>query len=82
MCLPAVIYFLIFAYKPMYGIIIAFKDYSMRKGSREAPWSGFANFQRLFELPLVPHHIKNTLTPQRVVPGVGVPDSDHPGADP
>ena len=37
-----------FAYKPMYGIIIAFKDYSMRKGITGSPWSGFDNFQRLF----------------------------------
>ena len=30
--LPAVIYIALFAYKPMYGILIAFKDYSLRKG--------------------------------------------------
>lgn len=44
----AVIYFLIFAYKPMYGIIIAFKNYSMRKGIMGSPWIGFGNFERLF----------------------------------
>lgn len=62
MCLPAVIYFLIFAYKPMYGIIIAFKDYSMRKGITGSPWSGFANFQRLFSSYWFPIILKNTLT--------------------
>ena len=30
MCLPAVLFFLLFAYKPMYGILIAFKKYNMR----------------------------------------------------
>ena len=62
MCLPAVIYFLIFAYKPMYGIIIAFKDYSMRKGITGSPWSGFDNFQRLFSSYWFPIILKNTLT--------------------
>lgn len=62
MCLPAVIYFLIFAYKPMYGIIIAFKDYSMRKGILGSPWIGFDNFQRLFSSYWFPVILKNTLT--------------------
>lgn len=62
MCLPAVIYFLIFAYKPMYGIIIAFKDYSMRKGIMGSPWIGFDNFQRLFSSYWFPVILKNTLT--------------------
>lgn len=62
MCLPAVIYFLIFAYKPMYGIIIAFKDYSMRKGIMGSPWIGFDNFQRLFSSYWFPIILKNTLT--------------------
>ena len=62
MCLPAVIYFLIFAYKPMYGIIIAFKHYSMRKGIMGSPWIGFGNFERLFSSYWFPIILKNTLT--------------------
>ena len=62
MCLPAVIYFLIFAYKPMYGIIIAFKNYSMRKGIMGSPWIGFGNFERLFSSYWFPILLKNTLT--------------------
>ncbi|MBS5143610.1 MAG: sugar ABC transporter permease [Firmicutes bacterium] len=62
MCLPAVIYFLIFAYKPMYGIIIAFKDYSMRQGILGSPWIGFENFERLFSSYWFPIILKNTLT--------------------
>ncbi len=60
--LPAVIYFLIFAYKPMYGIIIAFKNYSMRKGIMGSPWIGFGNFERLFSSYWFPIILKNTLT--------------------
>ena len=62
MCLPAVIYFLIFAYKPMYGIIIAFKNYGMRKGIMGSPWIGFGNFERLFSSYWFPIILKNTLT--------------------
>ena len=62
MCLPAVIYFLIFAYKPMYGIIIAFKNYSMRKGIMGSPWIGFGNFEGLFSSYWFPIILKNTLT--------------------
>ncbi|CCZ35447.1 putative uncharacterized protein [Firmicutes bacterium CAG:646] len=62
MCLPAVIYFLVFAYKPMYGIIIAFKDYSMRLGIMGSPWIGFENFERLFSSYWFPIILKNTLT--------------------
>ena len=62
MCLPAVIYFLIFAYKPMYGIIIAFKNYSMRKGIMGRPWIDFGNFERLFSSYSLPIILKNTLT--------------------
>lgn len=62
MCLPAVIYFLIFSYKPMYGIIIAFKNYSMRKGIMGSPWIGFGNFERLFSSYWFPIILKNTLT--------------------
>ena len=46
----------------MYGIIIAFKDYSMRKGITGSPWSGFDNFQRLFSSYWFPIILKNTLT--------------------
>lgn len=60
--LPALLYILIFNYKPMYGIIIAFKDFSMRKGIWGSPWVGFANFERLFRSPWFPTILKNTLT--------------------
>ena len=36
--LPALVYIVLFAYKPMYGILIAFKDYSMKKGILASPW--------------------------------------------
>lgn len=62
MLLPAVIYTLIFCYKPMYGILIAFKNYSIRKGIMGSPWAGFAHFERLFNSYWFPIILKNTLT--------------------
>lgn len=62
MCAPAVIFFILFAYKPMYGIIIAFKNFSMKKGIMGSPWVGFDNFMRLFTSYWFPVILKNTLT--------------------
>ncbi|AJY77509.1 ABC transporter permease [Paenibacillus beijingensis] len=44
-----VAYFVIFKYWPMYGVQIAFKDFSASKGIWGSPWTGFENFQRFFE---------------------------------
>ena len=44
--LPAIIWFLVFAYYPMYGIIIAFKDYKFNLGILGSPWAGFKYFEQ------------------------------------
>lgn len=62
MVLPAVVYILIFAYKPMYGIVIAFKTYNFRAGILGSPWCGLENFQRLFHSYWLSTIVKNTLT--------------------
>ncbi|OWR26593.1 sugar ABC transporter permease [Saccharibacillus sp. O23] len=46
--LPAVLYFLIFHYAPMYGIQIAFKNFVPSKGILGSPWVGFDHFERFF----------------------------------
>jgi putative aldouronate transport system permease protein len=48
--LPCVVYFFIFNYIPMYGIIIAFKDFNFAKGIMNSPWIGFENFKYMFGL--------------------------------
>jgi len=48
MLLPTIIWFLVFLYKPMYGLQIAFKDYSIFKGVAASPWVGFEHFETLF----------------------------------
>lgn len=45
---PAIIWFAVFLYTPMYGLQIAFKDYSMFKGIAGSPWIGFEHFETLF----------------------------------
>lgn len=48
--IPCVIYFFIFNYIPMYGIIIAFKDFNFAKGIIHSPWVGFEHFKYMFGL--------------------------------
>ena len=62
MILPALTYILLFHYGPMYGVTIAFKSYSVRKGILGSPWIGFDNFTRLFSSYWFPIILKNTLT--------------------
>lgn len=49
--IPAIIFYLLFRYGPLYGLIIAFKDYSVFKGIMDSPWVGFENFQKFFNAP-------------------------------
>ena len=44
--LPVIIYYIIFAYLPMTGLIIAFKDYNLSKGIFASPWVGLKHFER------------------------------------
>lgn len=46
--LPVLLYYLIFHYKPMYGAIIAFKNFIPAKGIMGSPWVGFKHFQDFF----------------------------------
>lgn len=59
--LPALVYLGIFCYAPMYGIIIAFKDYNSFSGIWNSPWIGFTNFTRFFENYFFWELIRNTL---------------------
>jgi putative aldouronate transport system permease protein len=59
--LPALIYFIVFHYLPMYGILIAFKDFVATKGIMGSPWVGFKHFERFFDSFQFWTLIKNTL---------------------
>lgn len=49
-CPACFLIILIFSYGPMYGVIIAFKDYMPSLGIFESPWVGFKHFQRFLIL--------------------------------
>lgn len=59
--LPTIIWFGLFLYKPMYGLQIAFKDYSIFRGIDGSPWIGFEHFQTLFGNDQFLRAIKNTV---------------------
>lgn len=59
--IPVVVFYFMFHYKPMYGAIIAFKDYTPALGVSESPWVGFDNFIRFFKSVYFGRLIKNTI---------------------
>lgn len=48
MLVPAIVYYVIFCYVPMYGASIAFKDFNPIQGIMKSPWVGFDVFEQLF----------------------------------
>lgn len=61
MLLPTIIWMIVFLYKPMYGLQIAFKDYSIFKGVAASPWIGWEHFQTLFDNDQFIRAIWNTI---------------------
>ncbi|MBB6632852.1 ABC transporter permease [Cohnella thailandensis] len=62
MIVPGLLYFIIFKYLPMFGLVIAFEDYKPYKGIFGSEWVGFAHFERLFSEPMFLTILFNTLT--------------------
>ena len=62
---PGILYFLIFHYIPMFGVVIAFQDYRLDKGIigmfYDARWIGFDNFTRLFNSYYFLRILRNTI---------------------
>ncbi len=61
MVLPAILFFILFSYLPMYGAIIAFKDYQPYLGFMDSPWAGFRHFKTFFNSPYFSQVMINTL---------------------
>ncbi|CAN7572501.1 sugar ABC transporter permease [Agrobacterium genomosp. 3] len=59
---PMLIWFAVFLYKPMYGLVIAFQDFSIFRGIEKSPWVGFANFVELFQNDMFIRSFWNTIT--------------------
>ncbi|MBO5070965.1 MAG: sugar ABC transporter permease [Roseburia sp.] len=60
--LPVLAYFLIFHYKPMYGIVIAFQRFRASVGISGSPWIGLENFRRFFNDIYFWRVLRNTFT--------------------
>lgn len=61
MVIPGVLYFLVFRYVPMYGAIIAFKNYRILQGFTGSPWVGLKNFETVFGSTYFTSILVNTL---------------------
>ena len=61
MFLPCIVYFVLFSYVPMAGIVLAFKKFSFNKGIWGSPWAGFTYFETFFKSYDAPRLIHNTL---------------------
>ena len=59
--IPVVLFYLIFCYKPMYGVIIAFQDFSPIRGIAGSEWVGLRHFEDFFESYYFTRILKNTL---------------------
>lgn len=62
MLLPAIIYYIVFHYVPMYGVTLAFKDYKPLEGIWGSPWVGLEYFEQLFSLDKFYEVFWNTLS--------------------
>lgn len=61
MMLPGLLYFAVFRYLPMFGLVIAFKDYDIFKGIWASQWVGLKNFRELFHSSDFWNVLTNTL---------------------
>lgn len=60
--IPVLSYYLIFCYGPMFGLVIAFKQYNIGSGIMESPWVGFRYFKEFFSGIYFKRTFFNTLT--------------------
>jgi len=61
MIIPGLLFFIIFKYVPMYGIIIAFKDFRISRGVFASPWVGLKHFAAFFSSPDFSQVMINTI---------------------
>ena len=60
--LPGIVWFAVFAYLPMGGLTLAFKQYNAREGIFGSPWVGLTNFEYLFRDPAFLKAVGRTFT--------------------
>lgn len=62
MFFPVLAYYIIFCYSPMYGLVIAFKNFSPYKGMWKSPWVGLDHFRDFIDSVYFWRLIRNTIT--------------------
>ena len=60
--LPIIVYLILFCYKPMYGLVIAFKNYRPTRGIWGSNWVGFLWYETFFKDPYFWRLLRNTFT--------------------
>ncbi|RIX52185.1 sugar ABC transporter permease [Paenibacillus nanensis] len=61
MAIPALLFIMVFSYIPMYGLLMAFQDYSLFRGFLDSPWVGLKHFEMFFAAPEFWNVMRNTL---------------------
>lgn len=61
MLLPFLLFYIMFVFKPMAGIVVAFQDYNVFKGIEGSEWVGLKHFYNFFKTPTVGRLFRNTL---------------------
>ncbi|MBQ8973433.1 MAG: sugar ABC transporter permease [Clostridia bacterium] len=59
--IPVVVWYVLFSYKPMLNVTIAFKKFSVIRGIAGSPWVGWDNFNQMFAAPMFWRAFRNTL---------------------
>ena len=59
--IPAILFYIFFMYKPMWGLQIAFKDFKIFAGIDKSPWVGLKHFSTFLNSPYFARNLKNTL---------------------
>jgi putative aldouronate transport system permease protein len=70
---PGMLLILIFEFGPMYGLVLAFKEYNLGLGIWGSPWVGFAHFQELFTDPTALRVLRNTVIISVLKLAAGIP---------
>jgi putative aldouronate transport system permease protein len=61
MAIPVIVFYILFHYMPMYGAVIAFKDFAPARGIVDSPWAGFKHFESFFQSFYFGRVVTNTL---------------------
>ncbi|RXZ78431.1 sugar ABC transporter permease [Paenibacillaceae bacterium] len=73
MAIPALLFIFVFSYIPMYGVLMAFQDYSLFKGFMNSPWVGLKHFDMFFNSPEFWTVMRNTIVISVLKLAIGFP---------